>query len=74
MKMQVLVCRAAADHLLGWRAGAGTAAPSKLPHAEVLLSKHGRSNKKLAAASTSTKSAPEPPYKGREIVAYDDLF
>lgn len=70
---KVLVCRAA-EHLLAWRAGAGVPPPSKLLRAEIPLSKHGRSNKKLTAATTSIKKSSEPPYKGREIVAYDDLF
>lgn len=67
------MCRAA-DPQLVWRTGPAATTPSKLLRAEIPLSKHGRSNKKLTPTNTRTKSPSEPSYKGRELVAYDDLF
>lgn len=73
--MQVLVVRAR-DPLPEWRKGVGTSPPSKLLRAEIPLSRHGHSNKKLIASTTtaSTRSGSDLPYKGREIIAYDDLL
>ncbi|KAJ3696090.1 hypothetical protein LUZ60_001467 [Juncus effusus] len=49
---------------------------SKLLRPEPPLSKHGRSNKKLTAGELipSTRTELDSRFKGREIVAYDDLF
>ncbi|KAG1368816.1 hypothetical protein COCNU_14G012840 [Cocos nucifera] len=72
---RVLVVRAR-DPLPEWRVGVGVSPPSKLLRAEIPLSRHGRSNKKLIAGTTttSTRSGSDLPYKGREIIAYDDLL
>lgn len=71
------------DPLPQWRVGVGATLDkdhsrpsSKLLRAEIPLSRHGRGNKKLGADTslTPTKSEPELPFKGREIIAYDDLL
>lgn len=56
-----------------------TSSSSKLLRGEMPLSKHGRSNK-LASAIVNPRSSNEVrpmvdrPFKGREIVAYDDIL
>ncbi|XXG44436.1 hypothetical protein AAC387_Pa01g4242 [Persea americana] len=71
------------DPLPQWRLGVGATSgkdhllsSSKLLRPEIPLSRHGRDNKKLSpgAKSTPSKSGPELPFKGREIIAYDDLL
>ncbi|XP_020087413.1 uncharacterized protein At1g27050 [Ananas comosus] len=73
---KVFVVRAS-DPLQQWKTGVG-ASPSlsKLLRRETPLSKHGRSNKKLNPNTTipSEQREPDLSFKGREIVAYDDLF
>ncbi|XP_044493370.1 uncharacterized protein At1g27050 [Mangifera indica] len=81
-KVQVLW---ATDPLAQWKEAVGGGAnndngsSSKLLRAEVPLSRHGRGNK-LASAIVNPKSgsdgssALEVPFKGREIVAYDDIL
>jgi hypothetical protein len=68
-----------------WREGVGknkdSVSMSKLVRAEVPLRRHGRGNK-LSSAIGNTKSSEdgsgssvlEVPFKGREIVAYDDIL
>jgi len=68
-----------------WREGVGNSrnkgSMSKLVRAEVPLSKHGRGNR-LASPIGNTKlsedssgsSVLEVSFKGREIVAYDDIL
>ena len=77
----------ATDPLAQWRDGVGVGAnkdngpssSSKLLRPEVPLSRHGRGNK-LASAIVNPRetdggsSMLEVPFKGREIVAYNDLF
>jgi len=75
----------ATDPLAMWREGVGNSrdksSMSKLVRAEVPLSKHGRGNR-LSSAIGNTKrsedssgsSVLEVPFKGREIVAYDDIL
>lgn len=77
----------ATDPLAQWKEAVGAGASkdnagsssSKLLRAEVPLSRHGRGNK-LASAIVSPKSsserpsATEVPFKGREIIAYDDIL
>ncbi|KAK9119439.1 hypothetical protein Scep_017532 [Stephania cephalantha] len=46
---------------------------SRLLRPELPLSKYGRENK-LAASSSSPRQGLHNPFKGREIVAYDDLL
>ncbi|KAK2636281.1 hypothetical protein Ddye_031073 [Dipteronia dyeriana] len=82
-KVQVLW---ATDPLAQWREAVGAGAnkdnggsSSKLLRAEVPLSRHGRGNKLASAivnpkTSSDGSSAIEVPFKGREIVAYDDLL
>ncbi|MQM11440.1 hypothetical protein Taro_044347 [Colocasia esculenta] len=49
--------------------------PSKLLKAELPLRKHGRGHRNLSEGLASCKkTTPEMPYKGRPIVAYDDLL
>nr|CAD1828011.1 unnamed protein product [Ananas comosus var. bracteatus] len=71
------VCGAGERSLQQWKTGVG-ASPSlsKLLRPETPLSKHGRSNKKLNPNTTipSERREPDLSFKGREIVAYDDLF
>ncbi|KAJ1423584.1 RNA-binding domain superfamily [Sesbania bispinosa] len=78
-KVQVLW---ATDPLAMWREGVGNnkdkGSISKLVRAEVPLSRHGRGNR-LASAIGTTKSNEdssvlEVPFRGREIVAYDDIL
>ncbi|XVF02281.1 hypothetical protein REPUB_Repub04eG0162100 [Reevesia pubescens] len=82
-KVQVLW---ATDPLAQWRDGIGVGAnkdnvssSSKLLQPEVPLSRHGRANK-LASAIVNSRSSDdgssvlEVPFKGREIVAYDDIL
>ncbi|XP_073005192.1 uncharacterized protein At1g27050 [Typha latifolia] len=68
---KVLVVQSS-DPLLHWKRAVRVSPTSKLLRGETPLRKHGRSNKKLNAEATTptTRSG----YKGREIVAYDDLF
>lgn len=77
----------ATDPLAQWREGVvlGTSkdngsSSSKLLRAEVPLSRHGRGNK-LASAIVNPKSGEgtsasglDVPFRGREIVAYDDIL
>ena len=68
-----------------WREGVGNnkdkGSMSKLVRAEVPLRRHGRGNR-LASAIGNTKTSEdssgssvlEVPFKGREIVAYDDIL
>jgi hypothetical protein len=77
----------ATDPLAQWREGVGLGAnrdngssSSRLLRAEVPLSRHGRGNK-LASAIVNPKSdndgsssALQVPFRGREIVAYDDIL
>ncbi|KAG2702238.1 hypothetical protein I3843_06G074900 [Carya illinoinensis] len=77
----------ATDPLAQWRQGVGLggnkdngSSSSKLLRAEVPLSRHGRGNK-LASAIVSPRSSndgpstvSEVPFRGREIVAYDDIL
>ncbi|XP_061351951.1 ultraviolet-B receptor UVR8-like [Gastrolobium bilobum] len=81
-KVQVLW---ATDPLAMWREGVGNnkdkGSTSKLVRAEVPLSRHGRGHR-LASAIGNTKrsedssgsSVLEVPFRGREIVAYDDIL
>ncbi|XP_057758729.1 uncharacterized protein At1g27050 [Arachis stenosperma] len=82
-KVQVLW---ATDPLAMWREGIGNnnkdkGSMSKLVRAEVPLRRHGRGNR-LASAIGNTRtsvdnagsSVLEVPFKGREIVAYDDIL
>jgi len=77
----------ATDPLAMWREGVGNSKDkgnmSKLVRAEAPLSKHGRGNRLASAAIGNTKrgenssgssSVLEVPFKGREIVAYDDIL
>ncbi|KAK6241964.1 hypothetical protein SCA6_007353 [Theobroma cacao] len=77
----------ATDPLAKWREGVGVGAnkdngsssSSKLLRPEVPLSRHGRGNK-LASAIVNPRSSDdgssmlEVPFKGRGIVAYDDIL
>lgn len=75
----------ATDPLAMWREGVGknkdSVSTSKLARADVPLRRHGRGNK-LASAIGNTKrsedssgsSVLEVPFRGREIVAYDDIM
>lgn len=76
----------ATDPLAMWREGVGnnskdSVSVSKLVRAEVPLSRHGRGNR-LASTIGNTKSSEdgsgssvlEVPFRGREIVAYDDIL
>ncbi|OWM75991.1 uncharacterized protein At1g27050 [Punica granatum] len=75
------------DPLAQWGVGVGinrgigsrSSSSSKLLKAEVPLSKYGRANKLASTivnpqASTSSDSTLEVPFRGREIVAYDDIL
>ncbi|KAJ0039142.1 hypothetical protein Pint_23146 [Pistacia integerrima] len=81
-KVQVLW---ATDPLAQWKEAVGVGADkdngssSKLLRAKVPLSRHGRGNKLASAivnpkSSNDGSSALEVPFKGREIVAYDDIL
>ncbi|KAK7274715.1 hypothetical protein RIF29_15812 [Crotalaria pallida] len=81
-KVQVLW---ATDPLAMWREGVGNnkdkESMSKLVRAEVPLSKHGRGNRLASAigntkisGDTSSSSVLQVPFRGREIVAYDDIL
>lgn len=77
----------ATDPLAQWRQGVGLGgikdngpSSSKLLRAEVPLSRRGRGNK-LASAIVNSKNSieglsgvSEVPFRGREIVAYDDIL
>ncbi|XP_002520149.2 uncharacterized protein At1g27050 [Ricinus communis] len=76
----------ATDPLAQWREGVGvggnkeSGSSSKLLRSEIPLSRHGRGNK-LASAIVNPKSSNsdassvlDVPFKGREIVAYDDIL
>ncbi|XP_065860893.1 uncharacterized protein At1g27050 [Euphorbia lathyris] len=76
----------ATDPLAQWREGVGiggkkeSGSSSKLLRAEIPLSRHGRSNK-LASAIVNPRSSSndvpgglDVPFKGREIIAYDDIL
>ncbi|KAG9456789.1 hypothetical protein H6P81_001297 [Aristolochia fimbriata] len=70
--------------LPGWSArvqntgGEGHQPSSKLLRAEVPLSKHGKAYKRLVGVNEISEKKPvdEPaePFKGREIIAYDDIL
>ena len=73
----------ASDPVPQWREGVSQkdTSSSKLVRAEVPLSRHGRGNKLGSAIvnprnnSTSDSSKGlDVPFKGREIVAYDDIL
>ncbi|KAI4328376.1 hypothetical protein L6164_020733 [Bauhinia variegata] len=81
-KVQVLW---ATDPLAMWREGISNnkdkGSMSKLVRAEVPLSRHGRGNKLASAVGnpkTSEGSSGSPtqdmPFRGREIIAYDDIL
>lgn len=81
LQLQVLC---ATDPLVKWREGVGVginrddrSSSSKLLRPEVPLSKHRRGNK-LASAIVNTHLSIEPklevPFRGREVVAYDDIL
>ncbi|KAK9276066.1 hypothetical protein L1049_005597 [Liquidambar formosana] len=79
-RVQVL---SASDPLCQWRKGVGhdgnkdNGSSSKLLRAEAPLSRHGRGNK-LSSSTVSPRSTNtsglDVPYKGREIIAYDDIL
>ena len=75
----------ATDPLAMWREGIGNnknnGSMSKLVRAEVPLRRHGRGNKLASAVvnhktseGNSGSSSVEVPFRGREIVAYDDIL
>ncbi|KAF3946414.1 hypothetical protein CMV_027315 [Castanea mollissima] len=79
----------ATDPLVQWREGVGVGAnkdntsssSSKLLRAEVPLSRHGRGNKLASAIvnprsnnNEGSSSVLDVPFRGREIVAYDDIL
>ncbi|XAR53241.1 hypothetical protein NMG60_11021709 [Bertholletia excelsa] len=74
----------ATDPIPQWREGVSrgdsqnSSSLSKLVRAEVPLSRHGRGNKLGSAIVNPRKdngdSRPNLPFKGREIVAYDDII
>lgn len=80
----------ATDPLAQWREGVGVgvnkdnalSSSSKLLRAEVPLSRHGRGNKLASAIVNprsnnndgSSSSVIDVPFRGREIVAYDDIL
>ncbi|CAK7332827.1 unnamed protein product [Dovyalis caffra] len=83
-KVQVLW---ATDPLVQWREGVGVggkkgsgSSSSKLLRAGIPLSRHGRGNKLASAvvnpSSSSSDGSPvlDVPFKGREIIAYDDIL
>ncbi|KAL2349307.1 hypothetical protein Fmac_003307 [Flemingia macrophylla] len=81
-KVQVLW---ATDPLVMWREGVGNSkdkgSMSKLVRAELPLSKHGRGKRVSStigntnrSENSSVSSVLEVPFKGREIVAYDDIL
>ncbi|KAJ7953744.1 Homeobox transcription factor [Quillaja saponaria] len=78
-KVQVLW---ATDPLAQWREGVGSnknnGSSSRLVRAEVPLRRHGRGNK-LASAIVNPRSSDgsfthDVPFRGREIIAYDDIL
>lgn len=75
----------ATDPLAMWREGVGNSKDkghmSKLVRAEAPLSKRGRGNRLASAIgnpkhgeNSSRSPILEAPFKGREIVAYDDIL
>ncbi|KAI3974145.1 hypothetical protein MKX01_033396 [Papaver californicum] len=66
------------DHFPSWREGVDKKSPtSRLLRPEIPLRKHGRGNKLSSSSSSTTRNprnAPDLPFKGREIIAYDDLL
>ncbi|KAI3963506.1 hypothetical protein MKW98_022928 [Papaver atlanticum] len=67
------------NHSPGWREGVDKKSPtSRLLRPEIPLRKHGRGNKLNSSSSSNTtrnpRNAPDLPFKGREIIAYDDLL
>ncbi|KAF9623813.1 hypothetical protein IFM89_005398 [Coptis chinensis] len=64
------------DSFPQWREGVALSIKerlsSKLVQPEVPLSRHGRGNK--LGSGTVSPNKPDISYKGRDIVAYDDLF
>ncbi|KAK9116888.1 hypothetical protein Sjap_015835 [Stephania japonica] len=66
------------DPVPQWKEGVGFSSrnvqsSSRLLRPELPLSKYGRENK-LAASTSSPRQGLHNPFKGREIVAYDDLL
>ncbi|OVA00318.1 RNA recognition motif domain [Macleaya cordata] len=65
------------DHFPGWREGVASldkdSPTSKLLRPEVPLRKHGRGNK-LSTTPRNPRITLDMPFKGREIIAYDDLL
>ncbi|KAL9390379.1 hypothetical protein Peur_018984 [Populus x canadensis] len=86
-KVQVL---RATDPLVQWREGVGaggkrdsgspSSSSSKLLRGGIPLSRHGRGNKLASAVVNPTSSSSDGPsvldvpFKGREIIAYDDIL
>ncbi|KAG5236294.1 homeobox-leucine zipper family protein [Salix suchowensis] len=80
----------AADPLVQWREGVGAgsrkdsgsppSSSSKLLRGGIPLSRHGRGNKLASAIVNPTSSSSDgssvldEPFKGREIIAYDDIL
>ncbi|KAH7515871.1 uncharacterized protein At1g27050 [Ziziphus jujuba] len=74
----------ATDPLALWREGVASkdngSSSSKLLRAEVPLSRHGRGNKLAStivnprSGEDSSASALDVPFRGREIIAYDDIL
>nr|DAD31145.1 TPA_asm: hypothetical protein HUJ06_009996 [Nelumbo nucifera] len=67
------------DPLPQWREGIGLSSSkerssSKLLRAEVPLRRHGRGNRLSTGGSIKPGIGLDLPFKGREIVAYDDLL
>ncbi|RZC87497.1 hypothetical protein C5167_036037 [Papaver somniferum] len=68
------------NHSPSWREGVDKKSPtSRLLRPEIPLRKHGRGNKLNNNSSSSNttrnpRNAPDLPFKGREIIAYDDLL
>lgn len=73
----------ATDPLAMWREGIGNnkekGSMSKLLRPEVPLRRHGRGNKLASAivnpkTSESSSGTVDVPFRGREIIAYDDIL
>ncbi|XP_031488069.1 uncharacterized protein At1g27050 [Nymphaea colorata] len=67
------------DPLPQWRAGVGLSmqkdgSTSKLLRAEVPLSRHGKTSRRLGDDKLTSRKDPNSIHKGREIIAYDDLL
>ncbi|MCL7027710.1 hypothetical protein MKW94_012875 [Papaver nudicaule] len=64
------------DHFPSWRQGVDRKSlTSRLLRPEIPLRKHGRGNKLNSSTATrNPRNAPDEPFKGREIIAYDDIL